>query len=223
MRLDDFLVGEEADEKHSYLTFLLGQQLFASKVEKVINILDLYSFIKIPSSMPSFLGAMNIHGEIIPIVDLNQKIALGTSQFTSSNCILILKLKFLSRTINIGAVVDSVEEVLEIDNMEIEGIENFILPNLCIECFDGIVDYDERKLLILDFDRLFTSFELKLIVDAIKAESQTLLSTESMPVKELRDSDKSIFQKSIEKKIRIKLNKLIERSGFDIYESEARS
>jgi purine-binding chemotaxis protein CheW len=139
---------------NSYLTFKLGDELFAVHVSKVMNILEMVPITRVPKSHESILGVINLRGSVLAVVDIRTKFDLAQAEFTKDTCILVLQVLIDEEQVDAGAVVDAVHSVLEVD-------KNQILPPPSVgvkyksEFVTGIVKRDDKFIMILDIDKLF--------------------------------------------------------------------
>jgi purine-binding chemotaxis protein CheW len=179
----------------SYLTFKLGDEIFAANVSKVLNILELTKITKVPMAPPYMKGVINLRGDVLPVVDVRLKFGMEETQFTTSTCILVLIIQIEDQTIHLGALVDSVQEVLEIEDKE-------ILPPPSIgssynsQFITGVVEYEENFIMILDVERVFTGEELQELKETDNAELQGPEATSSVEIEELKPTDKAVPQKA---------------------------
>lgn len=150
------------EEIHQYLTFNLGDEDFALEIGKVREVLDYISITKIPR-MPDFIrGVINLRGNVVPVIDLKQKLGLGTVGQSVDTCIVIVEVLIDEEIIQMGALADSVKEVTEIDPENISPP-----PRLGIriknDFIKGMGKQDEKFLIILDIDKVLTDEELNLV------------------------------------------------------------
>ena len=109
---------------HQYLTFTLGQEIFAIGILQIKEIIEYGNLTEIPM-MPSFIrGVINLRGAVVPVIDLTARFGGKASDIGRRTCIVIVE---ICQTVDdnevrqdIGVVVDSVNEVLEIPGAEIE-------------------------------------------------------------------------------------------------------
>ncbi len=109
-----------------YLTFVLGRASYGIDVLKIREIIRLVEFTAVPQ-MPDFVkGVINLRGKIIPVVDLRLKFRLSTAESTERTCIVVVQVDVPGggKTL-MGLVVDSVEEVLNISQNDIEAPPDF--------------------------------------------------------------------------------------------------
>jgi purine-binding chemotaxis protein CheW len=108
-----------------YLTVSLDNESYAIAVLKVREIIRLQKITPVPQ-MPEFVkGVINLRGRVIPIVDLRVKFGLK-AEVADRTCIVVVQVALPSRqNVQMGLVVDSVEEVVTLDGKEIEPTPEF--------------------------------------------------------------------------------------------------
>lgn len=148
-----------------YLTFKLDGDEFAVDVLKSREIVDLRSVTKVPQSPEFMLGVINLRGSVVPVIDLRLKFGMEKSETTQSTSIVVMDVMVAGDPIIVGAMVDSVEEVMELDDSQIEPAPR-IGTRLNTEFIKGMGKQDEQFVIILDIDRVFSSDELMLVQDA---------------------------------------------------------
>jgi purine-binding chemotaxis protein CheW len=111
---------ETMDEMNSYLSFKLGDEEFASHVSKVLNILEMTRITEVPKS-PSFMkGVINLRGMVLPVIDTRLKFGMPATEYTDKTCIVVMELDLDNEKVYVGALVDEVVAVLELENKQIE-------------------------------------------------------------------------------------------------------
>jgi purine-binding chemotaxis protein CheW len=139
-----------------YLTFTLGEAVFAIGIHSVREILDYLEITRIPHSPDCMKGVVNVRGSAVPVIDLGLAFGLSSVQHTQNTRIVIVELQRDDRVALAGALADSVQEVLEIGPAVI-----FPPPVSAGEVLQGIARIDERFLLILDVDRVFSREDMQ--------------------------------------------------------------
>ena len=76
----------------SYLSFKLGNEVYAANVSKVSNILEMSKITTVPRSPKYMLGVINLRGTVLPLIDARIKLGLIESPITNDTCILVLEL-----------------------------------------------------------------------------------------------------------------------------------
>jgi purine-binding chemotaxis protein CheW len=146
-----------------YLTFRLGEEVFAVDVAKTREVLDVIDITRVPGTPAYMLGVINLRGGVVPVIDLRLKFGLPVAERTRETCIIVLDVTLDGETTVIGAVADSVREVLDLDSSQIEPPPR-IGTRLKTEYIRGMGRIDDNRFLILlDIDRVFSSEELTLV------------------------------------------------------------
>ena len=112
-------VTAEADvSTERYLTFRADGITLGVSTENVIEIITDHSITELPM-VPDFIkGIINLRGQIVPIIDIRLRMGKSMSEYTDTTCVIVLDID----TVNIGIIVDSVEQVLDIDKSQISPI-----------------------------------------------------------------------------------------------------
>jgi purine-binding chemotaxis protein CheW len=79
----------------------------------------------VPRTPPAIRGVINLRGKIIPVVDLRAKFAMATVEDTELTCIIVVDVTTDDHTAQMGILVDSVSEVLDIPDDQIEPTPQF--------------------------------------------------------------------------------------------------
>ncbi|NOQ23860.1 MAG: chemotaxis protein CheW [Bacteroidales bacterium] len=142
----------------SYLTFKIGDEEYGAHVNKVQSILGLQEITKVPKSPDYMKGVINLREMVLPIIDTRVKFDMTPTEFTDNTSIIVIELGVNDKTVNIGALVDSVVAVREIDEKIIQPSPR-IGNNYKFEFISGVVKLEENFIMILDLVKLFTSDE----------------------------------------------------------------
>lgn len=143
---------------NSYLSFKLGDELFAIHVSGITNIIEVPKITKVPQ-VPDFMkGVINLRGKILPLIDTKLKLGLTTTEFTSNTCILVLDIVQGNEIISLGILVDNVQEVSELEEEEL-----ILTPSLGLKnskYFSHMASKKNDFIMILDVDQIFSTEEL---------------------------------------------------------------
>ncbi|MBT8339025.1 MAG: chemotaxis protein CheW [Desulfatitalea sp.] len=145
-----------------YLTFKLGEEMFALDVAQVREILDVTTITKVPRSPDFMRGVINVRGSIVPVVDLRLKFGLPVVERTVDTRIVVMEIHMDGDMNIVGALADAVHDVLDMDTTDIEAAPK-LGAKWNTEFIKGIGKLDERFIIILDVDRVFSSGELALV------------------------------------------------------------
>jgi len=148
---------------NSYLSFKLGDEIFAANVGKVLNILEMTKITKVPQAPSYMQGVINLRGTVLPVVDTRIKFGLSPTEFTPSTCILVLDIEVESELLHVGGLVDSVQEVLEIEPHQILPPPN-IGNRYKSQFITGMYKLtNEDFIMLLDMDKIFNVEDLALM------------------------------------------------------------
>ncbi|MFP4070882.1 MAG: chemotaxis protein CheW [Desulfovibrionales bacterium] len=142
-----------------YLSYVLAGELYALDIGRVREVLEMPGITRVPR-MPSYMrGIINLRGNAVPVVDLREKFGLGVTERTVDTCIIIVEVSMHGEDLVIGALADSVREVFELTG------ENIVPPpkmgtGIDTAFLTGMGKVDERFIMILDVDRIFSACEL---------------------------------------------------------------
>lgn len=160
----------EEFEPTQYLTFVLDAEVFAVDVSKVREILEMPSITKVPQ-VPVFMrGVINLRGCVVPVIDLRLKFNMQEAAQTVNTCIIVVEVELDGENIVLGALADSVQEVIEMEAAQIEAAPH-IGSHLKTEFIHGMGKHDGRFVMILDIDKVFSSEELA-TVQGMKSTSE---------------------------------------------------
>src|SRR6056297_382406 len=113
------------NDENQYLTFKLHEEIYAFGILNVKEILEYGKITKVPM-MPDFIqGVINLRGEVVPVVNLARRFGLKTSEITKRTCVVIIEIGADDTRHELGVMVDSVSEVLEIENDQIRPAPGF--------------------------------------------------------------------------------------------------
>ena len=136
----------------SYITFKLGDELFAIDVARVREVLDLSEITRVPSAPPYMRGVVNVRGSAVPVVDLRHKFGLPATDDTVNTRIVVLE----GEPPVVGGRADSVHEVLELERSQIREPPR-IAMRWRADMIDGLGKKGEQFILVLDIARVFAS------------------------------------------------------------------
>ncbi len=146
-------------EVRQYLTFKLDGEVFALDVGKVREILDYTNITKVPQTPDFMKGVINLRGSVVPVVDMRLKFGIPSQEKTVDTCIVVVEINIDGETTILGALVDSVQEVFELEPSQIEPAPR-IGTKLRTDFILGMGKRDDQFVIILDIDKVFSCEEL---------------------------------------------------------------
>ena len=159
----------DTTETTQYLTFKLAEEVYALDIGKVREVLDFTTVTKVPRTPDFMRGVINLRGSVVPVVDLRLKFGLSATEKTVNTCVIITEVTVDNDTTVLGCLADSVQEVLDLATEEISAPPK-IGTKLRTDFITGMGKRDDRFIIILDIDKVFSVEELSL-VDATGLEA----------------------------------------------------
>jgi purine-binding chemotaxis protein CheW len=162
---------ESVERIGQYLSFRLDGELFAMDVSRVREVIDRTDLTRIPR-MPEFMrGVINLRGNVVPVVDLRMKFGIGEVEMTVETCIVVLEVNVDEETTVVGALVDGVQEVLELDPTHIEPPPK-MGTRLNTEFIEGMGRLEgEEFVILLNADSVFSATELEAVNSVARDEA----------------------------------------------------
>jgi purine-binding chemotaxis protein CheW len=152
----------------SYLTFKLGDELFAAKVSKVNEILEIPKITRVPRSPEFMRGVVNLRGNVLSVIDSRIKFGLPSTEDTINTCIIVMNIQVDNQELTLGMIADAVKEVVEIDHESIQAPPE-MGSKYKSQFIDGMVKSDDQFIMLLNIDALFSSEEASILQDASPA------------------------------------------------------
>ena len=108
-----------------YLTFSLGDEVFAMDIRSVREIIQYGALTEVPL-MPEFVrGVINLRGAVVPVIDLQSRFGRPAAQIGKKSCVIIFDALQEGEKIELGLLVDAVSEVIDIPDALIEPAPQF--------------------------------------------------------------------------------------------------
>jgi len=149
-------------EAGQYITFKLGQEMFAINVAQVREVLELPLITKVPSAPDYMRGVVNVRGKAIPVVDLRLKFGLPQAVDNVHTRVVVMELGIDGESTVVGGIADSVHEVIELEPGQIDPP-----PRLAMrwrtELIRGMGRRGDQFIIILDISAVFECEELALL------------------------------------------------------------
>lgn len=153
-----------------YLTFALSKEEYGIGILKVKEIIGMMPITSVPRTPEFVKGVINLRGKVIPVIDLRLKFSMGEMPYTDRTCIIVVEIDTEKETVLIGIVVDSVSEVLNIQENEIEDTPAFG-AQLDISYILGIAKTESGVKMLLNIDHVLSGTEISHIENAAQTNS----------------------------------------------------
>ncbi len=144
------MAGQNVSEAKKHLVFKLDNNEFGIDINKITTIIEKDMNIARVPKLPAFLkGVINLRGEIIPVISLRIRFGLADDVYDEDTRIIIVKLDEFSA----GIIVDSVAEVIELNEETTENIAN-ITGEHSLDYITGVGKVNDRIITLLNLEKL---------------------------------------------------------------------
>lgn len=161
--LDDVLTlsegNEETAEIFQYLTFCLAEHVVGVRLTAVKEVMGIKTITILPRTPEFMRGVINLRGQIIPVIDLRLKFDMAVSDFTVDSCIIIIEVNLNDKAILVGALADSVRDVVE---LSIENVDPAPKMGGAMDSkfIAGMSRHDDEFYTMLNINTIFSIDEL---------------------------------------------------------------
>ncbi len=163
----------EIKDTTQFLTFTLGDDVFAIDVIMSREILDVCDVTRVPQTPDYMLGVINLRGSVVPVINMRLKFGMEPVEQSRESCIVVVEVEVDGETVVVGALVDSVREVLDLEPSQIEPPPR-LGTRLKTEFIKGMGSLDDRFVIILDMNRIFSTEELALVQGLSDIETENV-------------------------------------------------
>lgn len=144
---------------NKFITFFLENEEFAVDIKKIKEIIGIMEITSVPNTPEYIKGVLNLRGKIIPVIDLRTKFGMEFKEYGERTSIIILEIQTDNGKVNIGTIVDTVTEVIQISDEQIEETPNFGVE-VDTTFIIGMARIKDKVKIILDIDKILTSDEI---------------------------------------------------------------
>jgi len=147
-----------ADKKESstyegqFLTFALNSEEYGIEILRTREIIGVMDITTVPQTPDFMKGVINLRGKVIPVIDLRLKFSMQEEEYTQETCIIVVE----ANNSQVGIIVDSVSEVLNIKNGEIENTPSFG-QGIDTDFIMGLGKVKEKIIILLDIEQILSS------------------------------------------------------------------
>lgn len=139
-----------------YLTFELGNEVYGIGIGYVTEIVGIQNITEVPD-MPVFVkGVVNLRGQVIPVLDVRLRFNMPDREYDERTCIVVVNIN----NIQLGLVVDTVNEVMTIDESHISPPPKIASANSA-RYIKGMGKIGDEVKILLDVQRLLFEEELE--------------------------------------------------------------
>lgn len=160
--VDDSEEGKVTGAYSQYLTFQLAGETYAIDILNIREIIGYGNITTVPM-MPEFIaGVINLRGSVVPVIDLSTRFGGKTSEVTKRTSIIIVEVSDEDISLEIGVIVDVVNEVLDIAVSDIEPAPAFG-AKIRTDFISGMGKVDGRLLVMLNVENVLSIDELSIV------------------------------------------------------------
>ena len=144
-----------------YLTFRLKAVEYAVDVRIVDTVVEHEATTAVPSPVDYMKGVMNLRGQVIPVIDLGKKFGLPEGEQADHASVIVIRVDAgQGKTLTVGALVDEVSAVVDIEESNIEAArtEGVALWERFVR---GVIRFEERMVVIVEAEALFSIKEIE--------------------------------------------------------------
>ncbi len=145
-----------------YLTFSLEAEEYGIGILKVKEIIGMMPITSVPRTPDFVKGVINLRGKVIPVIDLRSKFDMKSIPYNERTCIIVVEIDADDTTVLVGIVVDSVSEVLNIKEEDIEETPTFG-TKLDTQYILGMAKLEGSVKILLNIDRVLSTNEIAVI------------------------------------------------------------
>jgi purine-binding chemotaxis protein CheW len=162
-------------ETGQYMTFKLGNELFAISVAQVREVLEVSQITRVPTAPAYMRGVVNVRGQSTPVVDLRLKFGLPPAPDSVHTRIIVMELDLDGEATVLGGVADSVHEVIELEPGNINPPPR-IAMRWRTDFIQGMGKRGDDFIIILDVNAVFSSEDRALVQASVAAEEEPVLA-----------------------------------------------
>lgn len=142
-----------------FLTFDLAEEEYGLEILRVREIIGMMAITPVPRTPDFVRGVINLRGKVIPVIDLRLKFGLPYKEPDERTCVIVVEVMSDGRTVQMGIVVDRVNEVVDVKAGEVEPTPSFGVA-LDTAFILGMAKVQGKVKILLDIDRVLTTSEV---------------------------------------------------------------
>ncbi len=149
----------ETEETEQFLTFIVAGEEYGVDILCVQEIRGWETATPIPNAAAHIKGVINLRGTIVPIIDLRQCFGMESIDYTPITVVIVLKVLTDQGERIMGVVVDAVSDVYSLAEKDMRAAPD-IGSSMSTEFIKGLVNVDNKMVILLDIDKLLTVDEI---------------------------------------------------------------
>jgi len=149
----------ESEEPVQYLTFTLDGEDFATQISRVREVLEYDQITPVPRTPDYMLGVINLRGSVVPVVDMRLQFGMEAIEPTVDTCIVIVEVQIDDESLVLGALVDTVQEVIDLKSEQMEPAPT-LGTRVNTQFIQAMGKLENRFVIVLDLNQVFSASQL---------------------------------------------------------------
>lgn len=139
-----------ASNQKQYVIFTIENDEYGADINKVTIIERMMNITRVPKTPQYIKGVINLRGEVVPVMDLRTRFGLPEREADDNTRIIIIQ---INNNISYGIIVDSVVEVIQVEETNIESVSGFS-GNVNLDYISGVAKTGDRLITLLSLEKL---------------------------------------------------------------------
>jgi purine-binding chemotaxis protein CheW len=148
---------------------MLDGEAFATRIAQVREVLEYSDVTKVPRTPDYMSGVINLRGSVVTVVDMRLQFGMPVAEPTVDTCIVIVEVEIDDESVVLGALVDSVQEVIDLRAEQLEPAPT-LGTRVNTEFIQAMGKVDEGFVIVLDMDKVFS---LDLLMQVAQQDADT--------------------------------------------------
>ena len=163
----DEMFDDQDTQKDKYLTFHIGDEDYAIAITYVTEIIGMLNITEVPQTPNYIKGVINLRGKVIPVMDIRLRFQMDARDYDERTCVIVVHHKENT----VGLVVDTVSEVLDIPEANVESSPHFGHSN-GNNFISGMGKIGEEIKMVIDINSLL--FKDEELLDSLAPEDDAV-------------------------------------------------
>ena len=150
-----------------FLTFVLNDETYGVGILHIREIIE-YDNLTVVPLMPDFIsGVINLRGNVVPVVNLAKRFEHQAKAVGKRTSIVIIDIQDKEgESIEVGMVVDIVNEVIELASSDIAAAPTFG-AKIRTDFIQGMGKIDDKLMILLDVNNVLSVNELSSVTNIV--------------------------------------------------------
>jgi purine-binding chemotaxis protein CheW len=153
------MISDASSPVSQYISFIIAGDEYAVNILRAREIVEHSVTSRVPMMPACIVGAMNLRGRVVPVIDLAVKLGLPPTRVSRWTCVLIVETELDGENTRLGLLIDGVGDVLTLSEDEIEQAPAFG-AQVRVDQLLGMAKVGQKLVLLLNIDRILSPAEL---------------------------------------------------------------